>query len=227
MQQPRHFDEIADRYDETIPCHVSAHYLRKRVAVMRALFGEGCVLDVGCGTGALAQALNAAGTRAFGVDGSAEMLRVMRSRRRGQGVRALSPRLPFRTNAFDGAVCVAVLHHLAEAAAVSATVAEMVRVTRPGGHVVIWDHNPANPYWPHIMARVPQDRGDERLVSEGEIVAALRDAGVERCRVCKMGLVPDFAPKWLLWLFGAMEFVFERTPLLRMLCAHNVVVARK
>ena len=31
----------------------------------------------------------------------------------------------------------------------------MMRVTKPGGRVIIWDHNPANPYWPVIMSKAP------------------------------------------------------------------------
>ena len=227
MNQPRHFDAVADRYDETIPPHVRGHYLRKRVGLMEPLFPNGRVLDVGCGTGVLVQALREAGVRALGVDASGPMLRVMRCGDRGPGTRAVSERLPFRNDAFDGVVCVALLHHLADRDAVASTVADMVRVTRPGGHVVIWDHNPANPYWPCIMARVPQDSGTERLVPAAEIVAASRAAGVEWIRVYRLGLVPDFAPRQLLWFFRAVEFLVERLPLVNGLCAHNVVVGRK
>ena len=42
----------------------------------------------------------------------------------------------------------------------------MVRVARPGGRILVWDHNPRNPYWGRLMARVPQDTGEERLIPE-------------------------------------------------------------
>jgi hypothetical protein len=48
----------------------------------------------------------------------------------------------------------------------------MGRVVRPAGYVLIWDHNPLNPYWPILMKRVPQDHGDERLVSVWELLDA-------------------------------------------------------
>ena len=46
----------------------------------------------------------------------------------------------------------------------------MVRVARPGGRVLIWDHNPRNPYWANLMARVPQDTGEERLIGADEVI---------------------------------------------------------
>ena len=78
-----------------------------------------------------------------------------------------------------------------------ATLIEMVRVTRPGGRIVVWDHNPRNPYWKNLMARVPQDDGSERLVPEEEIVAGLEAAGAE-IGSRQLGLVPDFVPRALL-----------------------------
>ena len=69
------------------------------------------------------------------------------------------------------------MHHIAEADSVHTALGEMVRVTRPGGLVLVWDHNPRNPYWKHLMARVPQDDGSERLIPVGEVVSGLVDGG--------------------------------------------------
>jgi hypothetical protein len=100
-------------------------------------------------------------------------------------------------------------------------------VTRAGGHVVIWDHNPKNPYWPLLMKRVPQDTGEERLVPQEEIVGDLRAAGVNDVTAQRSGLVPDFTPAALLGVVRLLEGLVERTPGLNVFCAHNVVVARK
>ncbi len=70
----------------------------------------------------------------------------------------------------------------------------MVRVCRPGGRVLHWDHNPRNPYWRLLMARVPQDTGEERLVPEEEVTSALRAAGAEVVLSTQLGFVPDFVP---------------------------------
>ena len=71
----------------------------------------------------------------------------------------------------------------------------MVRVTSPGGRVLVWDHNPRNPYWRLLMARVPQDTGEERLVGVRELVRGLADAGAEPVLVTQLGMVPDFTPR--------------------------------
>ena len=222
-----HFDAIAERYDETIPPHVAEHYLEKRTAFIAAHQPAGRVLDVGCGTGALAARLSELGYEVVGVDPSEGMLEVLRRRApQVEAIRASGVDLPFDDAAFDLTLSVATMHHIADPEAVRSTLHEMVRVTRPEGHVLVWDHNPANPYWPLIMRRVPQDRGDERLIALDELVAGLRSGGARHVQVSRLGLVPDFTPRGLLRPARAVERAVERTPGVRRLCAHNVVLAR-
>jgi SAM-dependent methyltransferase len=158
----RHFDSVAEEYDSSLPAHVVEHYLRKRTEfVARHHPPPARLLDVGCGTGALAARLAGSGYDVTGVDPSDRMLEVMRRRAPGiEAVHAGGEALPFGDGAFDLALTVATLHHVAAPDAVRAVLAEMARVVRPGGHVLIWDHNPRNPYWPHLMRRVPQDSGE-------------------------------------------------------------------
>jgi len=222
----RRFDRISEEYDISLPAHVQDHYLRRRQRVLAPLLGGGKGLDVGCGTGKLMERLSEDG-RVFGVDGSNGMLIVLKDAGRGAAAKAVTRALPFDNDAFDVVWCVAVLHHLGSPEMVASTIREMARVTRPGGHVVVWDHNPNNPYWPIVMSRVPQDTGDERLVSAAEIDAALEEAGITERTLQRRGFVPDFSPRWLLWLFQVMEFVVERAPLLNRIAAHNVMVGRK
>jgi ubiquinone/menaquinone biosynthesis C-methylase UbiE len=222
------FDRIADVYDESLPAHVVDHYLEKRAAFVLEHCPRGAALDVGCGTGALAARLAGAGYDVTGLDPSEGMLRVLE--RRTSSVRAIkgsATSIPFDEGSFDLVLSVAVMHHIAAAADVRRTLAEMVRVTRPGGRVLVWDHNPRNPYWRLLMARVPQDTGEERLVGVRELVRGLADAGAEPVLVTQLGMVPDFTPRPLLTAAAAAERAAERTPLLRRVCAHNVVLAAK
>ena len=223
-----HFDEIAAVYDGSLPSHVVEHYLSKRIAFIAALLDEGSVLDVGCGTGLLAQRLAARGYEVVGVDPSEGMLDVLRSRRPEiRAVLASGTALPFEDDSFDLVVSVATFHHIAEPSAVRRTLGEMTRVARRGGHALVWDHNPRNPYWARLMARVPQDTGEERLIGEAELLAGLRGAGAEIVHSLQLGLVPDFVPPAGLRAAAALERGVERAPLLRRLCAHNVVLASK
>jgi SAM-dependent methyltransferase len=223
----RHFDHVAAAYDESLPDHVRAHYRALRVGAVRRLAPRGLVLEVGCGTGELAGALAAAGLRVVGLDPSAGMLDVFRRRGGRRLVQGDGAALPVRHDSVDLAVTVATLHHVAAAEAVRATLAEMVRVVRPGGAVLVWDHNPLNPYWPILMRRLPQDQDEHRLVPLAEIVDGLRAAGAGRVEITRRGWVPDFVPPALLGLCQRLERVLERTPGVRALGAHNVVVAVK
>ena len=225
------FDRIASHYDEALPAHVVHHYLTKRVELVVAdcppdVFPR--VLDVGCGTGVLAAQLASRGYEVSGIDPSEGMLEVMRAEHpEVEAHRGSGDELPFSDGSFDLVLTVAALHHIAEPAAVRATLAEMARVSRPGGRIVVWDHNPRNPYWKHLMARVPQDDGTERLIPEQEVLAGLLAGGARPISSEQLGFVPDFVPPSLLGSARAAERIVERTPGLRRLCAHNVVLATR
>jgi SAM-dependent methyltransferase len=223
-----HFDHIAEAYDSSLPPHVVEHYLRKRMSFVTRHCPPGRGLDVGCGTGVLADRLAAHGYEMTGVDPSSGMLGILRARTdRVDAVQGSGTALPFPDDSFDLVMCVAVMHHVADAPSVRATLGEMVRVCRPSGRVVVWDHNPRNPYWQRLMARVPQDTGEERLIPERELLEGLRAAGAGALYSAPLGLVPDFTPRSMVGAAAATERLVERLPLLRRLCAHNVIVAAK
>lgn len=224
------FDDIAGIYDAVFPPHVVEHYLRRRASyVLRHAAAPGqSALDVGAGTGLLAERLNDLGLGVVALDPFPQMLGQLRRRRPDiETVVAHGDDIPIPDDVFDLTYSVAVMHHIAEPAQVRRTLAEMIRVTRPGGRILVWDHNPLNPYWSLLMRRVPQDTGAERLVPLPELVAGLREAGGDVVRIERLGLMPDFVPRWLLGPASAVEQAAEATPGLRRFCAHNVVLAIK
>jgi len=101
------------------------------------------LVDVGCGTGRFTQALQLQGARTVGVDLGPDMLAVAAERAAGPWLVADAARLPFGDRTFDLAVAVTVLEFVADPARV---VAELARVTRPGGRLVVACLNPASPW---------------------------------------------------------------------------------
>src|SRR5215471_537948 len=219
---------VAHEYDDVFPRHVAEHYIDKRTSLIKRLLPlGGTVLDVGCGTGQLGAAIASEGYDVFGVDLSAAMVGKARERGLSGTYAAVTTALPFADDSFDLALTVATLHHLETPERVATTVSEMGRVVKRGGFVVLWDHNPSNPYWPILMKRVPQDSGDERLVPREELLRATRASGLYVHKVLRSGFTPDFLPARLMTPWRWVERLVEITPGLSVLAAHNIVVARK
>jgi len=222
------YSAVAHEYDDVFPRHVAEHYITKRTNLVKDLLPlGGLVLDVGCGTGQLGAAIASLGFDVFGVDLSASMVSKARQRGLVGTYAGVTTALPFASDTFDLTLTVATLHHLETPERVAATVSEMGRVVKPGGFVVLWDHNPANPYWPILMKRVPQDSGTERLVPQAELVLDVHRAGLHPQCVLRSGLMPDFMPKALARPWRLVERIVEVTPGLNVFAAHNVVIARK
>ncbi len=222
------YNHVAHEYDDVFHPHVARHYIEKRTGLVKELLPlGGLVLDTGCGTGMLGAAIAAQGYDVFGVDLSPEMARKAHERGLVGTYAAVGQALPFADDTFDLALTVATLHHLETPERVAATVAEMGRVVKRGGFVLLWDHNPSNPYWPILMKRVPQDSGDERLVPLRELLADVVAVRLEPYRVFRSGFTPDFLPAWLAEPWKWVERAVEVTPGVNVFAAHNVVVARK
>ena len=102
------------------------------------------VLDIGCGTGQLANFLGIACRRVIGADLSVNALRLAERFRREHGlarVRFVQMNLfrpCFRPASFDVVLCNGVLHHTADPFAGFETIARLVK---PGGHIVIGLYN--------------------------------------------------------------------------------------
>jgi ubiquinone/menaquinone biosynthesis C-methylase UbiE len=100
--------------------------------------GDERALDVGTGAGALALALAALVREVVGLDPVPELLALARERSRPNTafVEGDGAALPFPDGAFDLAATHRTLHHVPQPERV---IAEMARVTRPGGQVLVVD----------------------------------------------------------------------------------------
>jgi ubiquinone/menaquinone biosynthesis C-methylase UbiE len=132
------------RYDAL---NADGHALRARLAAVVRLLGSGPgeALDAGMGPGRLCAELAARGWTVSGIDASEEMVEAARERlpdRAGRLLRADIEALPFDSESFDAVAATGVLEY----ADVPRALAELVRVLRPAGVLVVSYPNPSALY---------------------------------------------------------------------------------
>lgn len=171
------FDAVADRYDalNDVLSLGQDRYWRSVVARIAGAKAGDLVLDVAAGTGTSSRSFTGAGARCVACDFSLGMLRAGLLRagaQRGAGARGAGERvgfvggdalvLPFADAAFD---VVTISFGLRNVADTGAALAEMLRVTKPGGRLVIceFSHLPVRPldsfYQRYLAAALPAIAG--------------------------------------------------------------------
>jgi SAM-dependent methyltransferase len=145
------FEVAAEAYDQFMGSW--SRPLAPQLSEFAAVRAGHRVLDVGCGPGALTTELvTRLGPAAVAaVDPSASFVAAARARHPGVDIRqAVAEQLPFPDGGFDAALAQLVVHFMADPVA---GLAEMARVTQPGGVVAacVWDyaggHGPLGPFW--------------------------------------------------------------------------------
>jgi SAM-dependent methyltransferase len=133
------------------------------------------VLDVGCGAGLTDVHLVGRVGELHGADVAEGLLEAAAADNPAVHYRSFDgTTLPYADGAFDAAFAICVLHHV-EPANRSALVHEMSRVTRRGGLVAIYEHNPFNPLTRLAVSRCEFDVGVE-LLRPGHARRLLRTA---------------------------------------------------
>ncbi len=173
------FDGIARRYDLTndlISMGQDRRWRRLTVDAIGAMPGER-VLDLAAGTGASSEPLADSGVRVVPCDFSIGMLQVGKQRRPDLSFTAGdATHLPFADESFDA---VTISFGLRNVVDTPAALAEMLRVTRPGGRIVICEFS--DPTWapfrvvyqnylmralPRVAGLVTKDAGSYEYLAE-------------------------------------------------------------
>ncbi len=136
--------------------------------------------------------------------------------------------IPAAEASLDFVYTINVLHHLPSVADQRRAFAEMLRVLRPGGAIVLHEINTTNVLFRFYMGYVfPSlnciDEGVERWLLPREL-AALTDASI--VDIHYFTFLPDFMPEGLVRLFSPVERRLERS-FLRSYSAHYMAVLRK
>jgi SAM-dependent methyltransferase len=185
------FDHYTDSYRDAVEESIAfaggdaARYVGAKARMLVELAGRRIgapdglrALDVGCGPGETDVFLEGRFGSLSGVDLSAGMAERAASRNPWANYSSYGPGepLPYEEASFDLSFAICVLHHVPPAAR-EAFVEEMRRVTRPGGLVAIFEHNPLNPLTRKAVRDCPFDE-DAILLPRGETRRRLAEAGL-------------------------------------------------
>jgi ubiquinone/menaquinone biosynthesis C-methylase UbiE len=123
------------------------------------------LLDVGCGVGAIHGLLGGKFKTIAGVDVSEDSLRVAEQEHGEIDYKTFDGQhLPFADGSYDMAMAICVFHHVPPVQQ-QQLAAEMVRVVRDQGLILIVEHNPFNPVTRYIVNTCPIDK-DAILLSQ-------------------------------------------------------------
>lgn len=209
-EQP--FDRVARDYeaihDKSLPPGVhSEEFVRQKAETLAPLLSLEAdaafdYLDFGCGNGRLfaalgrdprlRTALETGRLRFFGYDPSRESIAAARGIVAPLPVRLASrlEDLPPQAR-FDLVVSCNVFHHIAPAERAQ-TVERLRGLLKPAGRILIWEHNPFNPFARLVVAACPFDRGAV-LLPLAEARALFARARLRRVAHAYVNLVP---PGW-------------------------------
>ena len=225
------FNEYVQTYQEEMQRSLSfagtehKFYMRAKAVALQQLAGSQfgdlhcrSALDVGCGIGLMEPHLTGVFGELVGIDSAEQAVAYARSTIRGAEFLAYDGQtLPFPDNRFDVVFATCVLHHVPPQLR-PALLAEMARVTAPGGLTVLFEHNPNNPLTRWVVARCEFDR-DAILLRATAALGLLRAAGLEDLRRRYLLFFPWAGRLWstveklLAWLpLGAQYYAAAAKP---------------
>ena len=194
-QQMREFYETSEAYKGLLAAHDEA-YLRHYVELVTRYAPPGSkILDLGCGNGISARLINQAGHDVVGTDISPLFLQEARAWENGQLRYQVCDvlELPFETASFDVICSNELIEHLPD---VETALAEMMRVVRKGGRIVLSGPNLCSPITP-FLDWLGLIIGKPGRPVWGETKRQAWEQFVKNCRLCVTKRFASRTPQFL------------------------------
>jgi SAM-dependent methyltransferase len=198
------FDRYGADYEQVVQGSIAFSgrdhdfFLKAKILQLKELFDRHFgprrpdLLDIGCGVGRMHPLLQPLVATLSGTDISpASIERAARDNPDVDYRLGEAGSLPWAQASVDATLAVCVLHHVPPDER-HGLISAMRRVTRPGGLVIIIEHNPMNPLTRLAVARCPFDH-DAVLLRQGEAKARLRSVGLHSVRSRHFLLAPTLA----------------------------------
>lgn len=213
------FDSYRDNYRDVVQSSIDFSglphdfFMRAKADLLRELIAQRLdtnrpeMLDVGCGIGRLHPLLDGIVGPLSGIDVSSESLAQARANNDGVNYREYDGHtFPFEDDSFDLVTAVCVMHHVVPGEWAQ-FIAEMRRVTRPGGLVCVIEHNPYNPLTRLAVSRCEFDR-DAVLLGVGTTRKLMAAGGLREIGARHFVLLP-----WDTKLARRLENALSSVPL--------------
>jgi ubiquinone/menaquinone biosynthesis C-methylase UbiE len=188
--QNNEFDAYRTTYADTVNKAISFSGLKldfftkakavRLISLLREKVGNPgslSILDVGCGVGSYHPLLKDSVGKVTGIDPSSACIEEGRKNNPEVDYFDYSgSTMPFGDGTFDASFAICVMHHVPPQQWDEFS-REMVRVTRKGGLVVIFEHNPYNPLTKRIVSNCPFDE-NAVLLSKRQTTSIFKSAGL-------------------------------------------------
>ena len=160
-------------------------------------------LDYGCGTGSLCESLNNFFPKAsyFGVDVSGEMIKKAQSKYHGQGVFDEIGSKKWKERVYNIIFAAGVFHHIPHEKHKN-ILHQLMSVLAPDGKILIWEHNPINPFTQKIVKSCDFDR-EAVLIPAWQMKSLMVEAKLLPVRI----VYTTFFPKFLEFLIPMEQFL--------------------
>ena len=159
MTKKQLFDEWPERYDQWFATPIGKLIKKIEGGLIYKLLDprpEEIILDAGCGTGIFTLDFLTREAQVVGLDISHQMLKYAMKKTSGYSffkVHGDMLYLPFKDNSFDKSVSITALEFVADA---KSAIDELIRVTRPGGYIVVATLNSLSPWAARRKAKTPK-----------------------------------------------------------------------